>query len=334
MLNYIIKRLLLLIPIIIGVSIVVFMIVHLIPGDPARIMLGERATAADLARIRAELGLDDPVYQQYFRFLKRIVKGDLGTSIMTNNPVGEELLNRYPATIELTIFSMLIAVLIGVPAGIISATKQYSLFDYISMSGALLGVSMPIFWLGLMLIWVFALQLGWFPASARISVGVQLDTITNFYVLDSILTGNWTALKDVLWHLFLPGIALGTIPMAIIARMTRSSMLEVLSNDYIRTAYAKGLSKRVVVYKHALKNALIPIITVIGLQAGILLGGAVMTETIFSWPGVGKYSFDAIMARDYPVVQGCILVLSITFVLINLLVDIIYGFIDPKIKYN
>ncbi|SKA10343.1 ABC transporter permease [Selenihalanaerobacter shriftii] len=334
MLTYILRRLLFLVPIIIGVSIVVFMMVHLIPGDPAQIMLGERASHEDLKRLRDELGLNDPLYQQYFRFLKRIARGDLGTSIMTRNPVGEELLHRYPATIELSLFSMIIAVLIGVPAGIISATKQYSVFDYVSMSGALLGVSLPIFWLGLMLIWIFALKLGWFPASARLSVGIELETITNFYVIDSIITGNWTALKDVLWHLMLPGLALGTIPMAIIARMTRSSMLEVLGNDYIRTAYAKGLSERVVVYKHALKNALIPIITVVGLQAGVLLGGAVMTETIFSWPGVGKYSFDAIMARDFPVVQGCILVLSITFVVINLIVDIIYSFVDPRIEYN
>jgi peptide/nickel transport system permease protein len=308
--------------------------IHLIPGDPARIMLGERATAEDLSRLREELGLNDPLYQQYFRFLDRIAHGDLGTSIMTRNPIEHELLDRYPATIELTIFSMIVAVLIGVPAGIISATKQYSVFDYASMSGALLGVSMPIFWLGLMLIWLFALKLGWFPASARLSVGVELQEITNFYVLDSILTGNWTAFKDALWHLTLPGIALGTIPMAIIARMTRSSMLEILSNDYIKTAYAKGLSEKVVVYKHALKNALIPIITVVGLQFGILLGGAVMTETIFSWPGVGKYSYDAIMARDFPVVQACILILAFTFVIVNLAVDIIYSFVDPRIEYN
>lgn len=334
MLSYIARRLLLLIPILIGVSILVFLMIHLIPGDPAKVMLGERATAKDLARLRNELGLNDPLHQQYFRFLKRIVTGDLGTSIMTKNPVAEELMVRYPATIELSIFSMVVAVLVGVPAGIISATKQYSIFDYVSMSGALLGVSMPIFWLGLMLIWIFAVKLGWFPASARLSVGVELKEITHFYVLDSILTGNWTAFKDALWHLTLPGLALATIPMAIVARMTRSSMLEVLSNDYIKTAYAKGLSEKIVIYKHALKNALIPIITVVGLQCGILLGGAVMTETIFSWPGVGKYSYDAIMARDFPVVQACILVLAFTFVIVNLVVDVIYSFVDPKIEYN
>ncbi|TDX59042.1 ABC transporter permease [Orenia marismortui] len=334
MFNYIIRRLLLLVPIIIGVSIAVFLMIHLIPGDPAQIMLGERANPTDVARLREEMGLNDPLYVQYFTFVKQLVKGDLGRSIFSNEKVSVELLERYPATIELTIFSMLFAVLIGVPAGIISATKKYSFFDYLSMSGALVGVSMPIFWLGLMVIWLFAFKLGWFPPSARLSVGVELNNITNFYVLDSILTANWVALKDSLWHLVLPAISLGTIPMAIIARMTRSSMLEVLSKDYIKTAYAKGLSQKVVIYKHALRNALIPIITVIGLQFGVLLGGAVMTETIFSWPGVGKYSFDAIMARDFPVVQGSILVLAITFVFVNLAVDLLYGVIDPKIHYN
>ncbi len=334
MLNYIIRRLILLIPIIIGVSLAVFLMVHLIPGDPAKVMLGERANPKDIKMLREKLGLDDPLYIQYFRFVKRLATGDLGRSIISRNPVISELSERYPATIELTLFSMIIAVFIGVPAGIISATKQYSLFDYISMSGALIGVSMPIFWLGLMAIWLFAFKLGWFPPSSRLSVGIELERITNFYLLDSILTGNWIAFKDALWHLVLPGISLGTIPMAIIARMTRSSMLEILNKDYIKTAYAKGLSQKVVICKHALRNALIPIVTVIGLQFGVLLGGAVMTETIFSWPGVGKYSFDAIMARDFPVVQGTILVLSITFVFVNLIVDLLYGVIDPKIHYN
>jgi len=334
MLNYIIRRLILLIPIIIGVSLAVFLMVHLIHGDPAKVMLGERANPKDIKMLREKLGLDDPLYIQYFRFVKRLATGDLGRSIISRNPVISELSERYPATIELTLFSMIIAVFVGVPAGIISATKQYSLFDYISMSGALIGVSMPIFWLGLMAIWLFAFKLGWFPPSSRLSVGIELERITNFYLLDSILTGNWAAFKDVLWHLVLPGISLGTIPMAIIARMTRSSMLEILNKDYIKTAYAKGLSQKVVICKHALRNALIPIVTVIGLQFGVLLGGAVMTETIFSWPGVGKYSFDAIMARDFPVVQGTILVLSITFVFVNLIVDLLYGVIDPKIHYN
>ncbi len=334
MFNYTIRRLLLLIPIIIGVSIVVFLMIHLIPGDPAKIMLGERATPEDITRLRDNMGLNDPLYVQYFRFAKDLIKGDLGSSIFSNEKITTELADRYPATIELTIFSMLIAVLVGVPIGILSATKKYSIFDYLSMSGALVGVSMPIFWLGLMLIWLFALKLGWFPPSARLSVGVELTEITGFYVLDSLLTGNWIALKDTLWHLVLPSFSLATIPMAIIARMTRSSMLEVLNKDYIKTAYAKGLSNRIVIYKHALRNALIPIITVIGLQFGLLLGGAILTETIFSWPGVGQYSVNAIMSRDFPAVQGAVLVLSVTFVIVNLIVDLLYGVIDPKIHYS
>jgi len=334
MLTYIIRRLLLLIPILIGVSIAVFLMIHLIPGDPAKIMLGERATPDDVARLREQMGLNDPLYQQYLRFMKGLLKGDLGRSIFSNEKITTELFERYPATIELTIASMLVAVLVGVPVGIISATKKYSIIDYLTMTGALAGVSMPIFWLGLMVIWLFSFKLGWFPPSARLSVGVDLDNITNFYVLDSIITGNWIALKDSLYHLILPSFSLATIPMAIIARMTRSSMLEVLSKDYIKTAYAKGLSQKVVIYKHALRNALIPIVTVIGLQFGLLLGGAVLTETIFSWPGVGKYSVTAILSRDFPAVQGSVLVLSTTFVFVNLLVDLLYGVIDPKIHYN
>ncbi|OCL27560.1 peptide ABC transporter permease [Orenia metallireducens] len=334
MLTYIIRRLLLLIPILIGVSIAVFLMIHLIPGDPAKIMLGERATPEDVARLREQMGLNDPLYQQYLGFMKNLLKGDLGRSIFSNEKITTELFERYPATIELTIASMLVAVLVGVPVGIISATKKYSIIDYLTMTGALAGVSMPIFWLGLMVIWLFSFKLGWFPPSARLSVGVELNNITNFYVLDSILTGNWVALKDSLYHLVLPSFSLATIPMAIIARMTRSSMLEVLSKDYIKTAHAKGLSNKVVVYKHALRNALIPIVTVIGLQFGLLLGGAVLTETIFSWPGVGKYSVTAILSRDFPAVQGSVLVLSTTFVFVNLLVDLLYGVIDPKIHYN
>ncbi|OQY10620.1 MAG: peptide ABC transporter permease [Fusobacteriia bacterium 4572_132] len=334
MLNYIIRRLLLLIPIAIGVSIAVFLMIHFIPGDPAKIMLGERANKEAIESLQEEMGLNDPLYVQYFRFAGKIVKGDLGRSIMSKNQVTEELKERYPATIELSVFAILISIIIGIPAGIISATKRYSFFDYFSMSGALVGVSMPIFWLGLMAIWLFAFKLGWFPPSSRLDATIQLTSITNFNIIDSLLTKNWLAFRNTLWHLVLPGISLGTIPMAIIARMTRSSMLEVMGKDYIKTAYAKGLKEKVVIYKHALRNALIPIITVIGLQFGTLLGGAVMTETIFSWPGVGKYSFDAIMARDFPVVQGTILILSVTFVLVNLIVDLLYGMVDPKIHYS
>ncbi len=334
MINYIIKRLLALIPVIIGVALVVFLIIHLIPGDPAQTMLGERASPEALAQLRESMGLNEPLHIQFIDFFKGLLRFDLGRSIMSNNPVMAEISVRFPATLELSFFAIVFAVVVGIPAGIFAATHQNSLFDNFSMLIALIGVSMPIFWLGLMLIWLFAVNLGWLPPSSRLSVGINLEYITNILFIDSIIQMNWAALKDVLSHLILPAIALGTIPMAIIARMTRSSMLEVLKQDYIRTAYSKGLQDRVVVYKHALKNAFIPIITVVGLQFGVLLGGAVLTETIFSWPGLGKYLVDAIYARDFPVVQGGILFFAISFVFVNLLVDISYAAIDPRIEYN
>ncbi|MCK4257664.1 MAG: ABC transporter permease [Halanaerobiales bacterium] len=334
MINYLIKRLLFLIPILLGVSFLIFVMIHMVPGDPAVIMLGEKGTPEMLDQLREDLGLNEPLLVQYFKFFQRLMRFDLGRSIVSNHSVSEEIGERFPSTAELAIFAMTFAILIGVPVGILAASKQNSFFDNTSMVVALFGVSMPIFWLGLMLIWLFSVKLGWLPPSARLTVGVELERITNLYVMDSVLTGNFTALKDVLTHLILPGIALGTIPMAIIARMTRSSMLEVLHHDFIRTAYAKGLDAKVVIYKHALRNALIPIITVIGLQFGSLLGGAVLTETIFSWPGIGKLSYDAIMARDFPVVQGSVLVIAMIFVLINLFVDLTYSFVDPRINYS
>jgi peptide/nickel transport system permease protein len=334
MLNYIIKRILALIPILLGVAVIVFLIIHLIPGDPAQTMLGERATAESLARLREQMGLNDPLHVQFGRYMKDLLRGDLGRSIMSNNPVSSELKQRFPATLELSFFAMIFAVVVGVPAGIFASIKQNSWFDNLSMMIALIGVSMPIFWLGLMFIWLFAVELGWFPPSSRIGVGVNFQPITNLYVIDSIIRLNFDAFKNILHHLVLPSVALGTIPMAIIARMTRSSMLEVLRKDYIRTAYAKGLTKKVVIIKHALKNALVPIITVVGLQFGVLLGGAVMTETIFSWPGLGKYLVDAIYARDFPIVQGGILFFAGVFVFVNLIVDLSYATVDPRIQYE
>jgi peptide/nickel transport system permease protein len=334
MFNYIIKRLLALIPILIGVAIIVFLIVHLIPGDPAQTMLGERASDEALAKLREDMGLNDPLPVQFWRYVKDLLRGDLGRSIMSNNPVSEELSQRFPATLELSFFAMVFAVFVGVPAGIFASINQNSWFDNLSMLIALMGVSMPIFWLGLMFIWLFAVELGWFPPSSRIGVGLEFIPMTNLYVIDSIIQLNFTALKDVLHHLFLPAVALGTIPMAIIARMTRSSMLEVLKKDYIRTAYAKGLKRKMVIFKHALKNAMVPIITVVGLQFGVLLGGAVMTETIFSWPGLGKYLVDAIYARDFPIVQGGILFFAGVFVIVNLIVDLSYALVDPRIQYE
>lgn len=334
MTNYIIKRLLLLIPVLLGVSFLAFIMIHLIPGDPAQVMLGERATPQALAQLRQSLGLNDPLYVQYLRFLGHILQGNFGRSIMTQNPVLDDLASHFPATLELTIAAMFIAVVFGITAGTIAAVKQYSIFDNVSMVGALVGVSMPIFWLGLLLIWIFAQVLGWLPPSSRLSVATNLHSITNLNVLDALLTGNFPALADALKHLVLPSLALATIPLSIIARMTRSSMLEVMNQDYIRTARAKGLTENVVIFKHALKNAFLPVLTVMGLQFGSLLGGAVMTETIFSWPGIGRMLYIAIMARDFPVVQGGILFIALLFVLINLLVDVLYKFFDPKIRYN
>ncbi|ACK42140.1 MULTISPECIES: ABC transporter permease [Dictyoglomus] len=331
--EYIIKRLLLLIPIVIGVSFFSFILIRLIPGDPARIILGERATPQELERIREELGLNKPILVQYLIFLKQIAKGDLGRSIITREKVIKEIMNRFPATIELTFFSMFIAVFFGIFFGILASLKPGSFIDSFVMFLALIGVSMPIFWLGLMLIWFGSLYLGWFPPSGRLDVDINLNVITNFYLVDSILTGNFKAFFNSLYHLILPSIALSSVPMATIARMTRSSMLEVLNQEYILAEYAKGLPKRKIILRSALRNALIPIITVIGLEFGFLLGGAIMTETIFSWPGMGRLVYDAIMSRDYPLIQGAILLSAFLFVMINLVVDVIYVFIDPRIRY-
>ena len=334
MLAHIIRRILLLFPTLLGISIIIFLMMHITPGDPAELLLGERATEPALEALREHLGLNEPLYVQYGMFLKRLIKGDLGETIWTRQKVWIEVKQRFPATIELSVAAMLISSVLGVILGIISATKQYSLFDYLSMLGALVGVSMPIFWLGLVLMLIFSLNLGWFPMSGRLSVGIDLDPITNFYILDALLTKNWPAFKDALWHLTLPAFTLSTIPMAIVARMTRSSMLEVLRQDYIKTARAKGLSPGIVVMKHALRNALIPVITVIGLMFGILMAGAILTETIFAWPGVGKWLYDAVLQRDYMVIQGGTLFVAAIFVIINLVVDILYAVINPKISVH
>ena len=359
MTRYIAQRLILLIPVLLGISIVTFSMLRLIPGDPARVMLGEHATEEAVEAFKERMGLNDPIYIQFIKYLGSIVRGDLGRSIQTNMLVTTELGMRLPATIELTLGAMFIACLVGLPAGIIAAYRHNTLFDLSTMAGALIGVSMPIFWLGLMLMYIFGYRLKWLPPSARLTVGVELKTITevynlhqvfsgpfgskviaftdflsNFYILDSILTRNLTALIDSLKHLILPSLALGSIPMAIIARMTRSSLLEVLNQDYIRTARAKGLHERAVLFVHALKNAFLPVITVIGLQLGLLLGGAILTETIFSWPGMGRLVVNRILARDYPAVQGGVLVIAFIFVVINLLVDISYAYLDPRIRYE
>lgn len=334
MLSYAIRRLLLTIPVLIGMTLVVFAIIHAIPGDPALTILGERATPESLARLRSDLGLDNPWYIQYAIYIKQLLVGDLGMSLKTKVAISQEIFPYLAATLELTIVSLLIAVFVGVNAGIVSAWKQNSWFDYVSMLIALIGVSMPVFWLGLMEQWIFAQKLHWLPSIGRFNSREPIEAITHLYVIDTLLAGNGKGLWDVIKHLILPGIALGTIPMALIARITRSSMLEVMRSDYIRTARAKGLRDMYVIYKHALKNAFIPILTVIGLQAGLLLGGAVLTETIFGWPGIGRYIYDAISYRDYPVIQSGILVVAFIFVMINLAVDLLYSTVDPRIRYR
>lgn len=332
MLAYIIRRVFILIPTLLGVSLIVFFMLRLTPGDPAELMLGERATEESLHEVREHLGLNEPLHVQYGMFMKRLMKGDLGETIFTRQKVWTEIKHRFPATLELSVCALFISCFVGIILGIVSATKQYSVFDYLSMLGALTGVSMPIFWLGLVLMLIFSVNLGWLPISGRLSVLIDLEVVTNFYVLDSIITKNWVALKDSIWHLIMPAVTLSTIPTAIIARMTRSIMLEVLKQDYIKTAMAKGLSKFKVVYKHALRNALIPVVTTIGLQFGVLLCGAILTETIFAWPGVGKWMYEAVMQRDYMVIQGGTLVIATIFIVINLFVDLLYAIINPKIS--
>ncbi len=302
--RYILRRLLLLIPVMLGVSFVVFTIMFFTPGDPAAMMLGERAPAEEVAALRTQMGLDDPFPVQFGRFVFNAARGDLGRSLVSRRPVFQELYSRFPATLQLAASAVLIAVLMGIPIGILSATRQYSAFDAMSMGIALVGVSMPNFWQGMMMILIFSVTFGLFPSSGY----------------------------GTIWHLIMPAVTIGTSSAAIITRMTRSSMLEVVRQDYIRTARAKGLSEKVVINRHGLKNALIPIVTVIGLQFGWLLGGAVLTETVFAWPGVGRLMVDAIRQRDFPVVQGGVLLLALTFSVVNLAVDILYAYIDPRIK--
>jgi peptide/nickel transport system permease protein len=339
-----------LIPTILGVTLTVFLLLRLIPGDPAVAMLGEHAAQENVERIREQFGLNRPLFldrealeegnvraffdSQYLRYLGRLARGDLGNSIHRRVGIADELRTRFPATIELALFAMLLAIFIGVPIGIASAARRASLLDSVSMVGALIGVSMPIFWLGLMEIMLFAVILQWLPSAGRLDHATEVKSITNLVLIDSFVAGNWEALVDALKHLAMPAVALATIPMAIIARMTRSSMLEVLREDYIRTAHAKGLREWVVLLRHALKNAFLPVITIIGIQTSSLMAGAVLTETIFSWPGIGKWVYDAILGRDYPIVQSGTLLITLVIVFVNLVVDISYAFLDPRIHFE
>jgi peptide/nickel transport system permease protein len=332
--RFISRRLFHLIFILIGVSILVFLMLRLIPGDPAHLLVGELASPQDIARIREKLGLDSSYVYQYFIYASNLLKGDMGTSIRSNVPVSQEIFVRFLATVELSIAAMLISSFIGILAGVISSVRQYSIFDYFSMVMALVGISMPIFWLGLMLMYLFSVKWGILPMMGRFTMGLDYHVISGLVMLDSLLSGDIQLFFNSVKHLILPAFTLATIPMAVIARMTRSSMLEVMSKDYIRTARAKGLSRGTVIFRHALKNAFLPIITVIGLNFGLLLGGAVLTETIFSWPGLGRYVVDSLSARDYPAVQGCILFFAVIMVIVNLTVDIFYLYLDPRLRID
>ncbi len=331
MIRFIGQRLIQMVPVLLGVSLIVFILVRMIPGDPAQILLGQAASPERVAAIKRQLGLDKPIPVQYALYLKGAAQGNLGDSIVTGRSVTEELRERLPATVELTLFAMLVAVIIGIPVGVIAAFKQYSVMDRITSVLALTGVSMPIFWLAMILIVFFGVKLRWFPFPGRIDVPVEDKT--GLILVDSLITGNWAAFKDGLMHLVMPAVALGTIPMAVITRMTRSSMLEILGEDYIRTAKAKGLRQGPVIFRHALKNALLPVITVIGLQVGLLMGGAVITETIFAWPGIGQIAFESINRRDYAMIQAVVLYGAVLFVLVNLLVDVLYAVADPRVRY-
>jgi peptide/nickel transport system permease protein len=327
------RRILQIIPVLLGVSIIVFFMVRAIPGDPAQILLGQTATQEQVQAMRAQMGLDKPVPVQYVLFLRDAFTGDLGESIVTGRPVTVELMARLPATLELTAFAMFVAVLVGVPVGVISAVKQYSILDKITSVLALTGISMPIFWLAMILVVIFTVNLQLLPFPGRLSSETTITAITGMVLVDSLLTFNFAGFWDGLKHLILPAVALGTIPMAVVTRMTRSSMLEVMNEDYVRTARAKGVVPWRVVFKHALRNAMLPTVTVIGLQVGLLMGGAIITERIFAWPGVGQIAYDSINRRDYAMIQGVVLYGALFFVLVNLLVDILYAVLDPRVRY-
>jgi peptide/nickel transport system permease protein len=357
--RYIARRLALLLPTLLGISLVAFIMLRLIPGDPSQVMLGEHTSAEEVARFRASRGLDQPLLVQYVRYVGRLVRGDWERSIKTNVPVITELAQRLPATVEMSLGAMTIACTMGIPLGVIAAYRRSPLLDLLAGGTTLIGVSVPLFWLGLLLSYLVGYRLGWLPPSGRLTVGVELQSIraayaldrfssgplgillvsiadlaSNFYVLGSILTANLTAFADALRHLVLPSLTLSTVPVAVVIRVTRSCVVDVLAQDYIRTARAKGLQERAVLFTHALRNAFPPILTVIGLQLGLLFSGGILTEMIFSWPGVGQYVVDRVLSRDYPAVQGVVLITALLFVLINLVTDACIAYLDPRIRYE
>jgi len=334
MLGFILRRLALIVPTFIGVTLLAFALIHLIPGDPVENISGERGMdSARRARLLHEFGLDRPLAVQYASYVGQVLHGDLGSSLTTHDSVAHEFATLFPATVELATFALLFAVLVGVPAGVLAAVKRNTFADYAVMGVSLTGYSMPIFWWALLLILFFSVQLGWTPVSGRIAVEYDIPAVTGFMLVDTLRAGDMAAFRSALSHLILPTIALGTIPLAVIARMTRSAMLEVLREDYVRAARARGLPRWRVIVVHALRNASIPVITVVGLQVGLLLSGAILTETIFSWPGVGNWLIHGVQSRDYPVVQGGILLIAALVISVNLVVDLLYGVANPRIRH-
>ena len=338
MLQFILRRLGLVIPTFIGITLLTFAFVHLIPGDPVLIMAGERGISPERhAQLMAMFGLDQPLWKQYLTYINGVLHGDLGISLKSRIPVWDEFVPRFKATLELGICAMIFAVAVGIPVGVLAAVKRGSIFAHTAVGISLTGYSMPIFWWGIMLIMLVSVQLNLTPVSGRISDTIFLDDshpLTGFMLIDTLLWGEPGDFKDAVMHMILPAIVLGTIPLAVIVRMTRSAMLEVLGEDYIRTARAKGLTRMRVIVVHALRNAMLPVVTVIGLQVGTLLAGAILTETIFSWPGLGRWLIEALQRRDYPVVQGGVLLVAILIILVNLLVDLLYGVVNPRIRHT
>jgi peptide/nickel transport system permease protein len=334
MLRFVVRRLLLLVPILIGLSLLVFVWVRALPGSPADSLLGERTTPELVREYEERFGLNEPIYVQYWKYVKTTARFDFGVSAATHRYVTDEIRERFPATVELALAAMLFSVLLGVPLGFFAAKRHGGVFDHGSLFLSLIGVSIPVFFLAILLKYLFAVRLGWLPSVGRIDVTSEVEHPTNFYVLDAIITRDWATLKDVLKHLVLPAIALGSIPLAIITRITRAAVLDVQNEDYVRTARAKGLPPHTVDQRHVLRNALLPISTIIGLQTGLLLSGAILTETVFAFPGMGSWLREAIFNRDYAVLQGGILFLALVFVLVNLVVDISYAIINPRIRYS
>jgi peptide/nickel transport system permease protein len=331
-LKFAVRRFLLLVPILIGLSILVFLFVRALPGGPETALLGENATPERVAQVRELYGLDRPVYEQYLTYVRSAVQLDFGNSITTRQPVVEEIARRFPATVELALTAIVFAVGVGIPLGFVAARRYGSWIDNLSTGGSLLGIAIPVFVLAFLLKYVFAVRLGWLPATGRQDVRIVTDHPTGFFVLDGLLTGDFAAARDAAAHLVLPAIALGTIPLAFITRITRASVLEVAGEDYVRTAEAKGMTRPVITRRHILRNAMLPIATVIGLQTGLLLSGAVLTETVFAFGGIGSFMAQAVFTRDFPVIQGGILFLAVIFVLVNLLVDLSYGVLDPRVR--